>query len=177
MPLPGGFSVRAAVADDVEFWCRVLSTDPRLAWDPVKVRDSWDKPSPGVQRERSLILEGGIPVGILRVWAGPPAEGRPRFVDVGAGFLEGEERADLRDAAWDLAEERARDLGADVITSRCLDHETALREYLAGRGYLLDRAGFISGLRIGDQRERFQALAQESAEAQRAAGIELTTLD
>ena len=52
MPLPAGFSVRPAAPDDVDFWCRVLSTDPRLAWDPVKVRDSWDKAQPGVQRER-----------------------------------------------------------------------------------------------------------------------------
>ncbi len=169
--------MRPAVADDVDFWCRLLSTDPRLARDPVRVRDSWEKPAPGVQRERSLILEGGIPVGILRVWAGPPVEGRPRFVDVAAAFLEGEERSDLRDTAWDLVEDRARELGANAITSHCLDHETAHREYLAGRGYLLDRAGIINGLRIGDQRERFLALAAESAAAQRAAGVELTTLD
>jgi len=177
MPLPAGFSVRPAAPDDVDFWCRVLSTDPRLAWDPVKVRDSWDKPQPGVQRERSLILEGGIPVGILRIWTAPPARGGPRFVDLAAGFLEGEERADLRDAAWDLAEDRARELGAEVMTTRCLDHETVQREYVATRGYLLDRAGIISGLRIGDQRERFQTLAAKSAASMREAGVELTTLD
>ena len=51
------------------------------------------------------------------------------------------------------------------------------REYVATRGYLLDRAGIISGLRIGDQRERFQALAAESAASTREAGVELTTLD
>src|SRR5690349_5609790 len=134
MPLPAGFSLRPAEADDVDLWCRVLSTDPRLAWDPVKVRDGWDRPQPGVRRERSLILEGGIPIRILRIWAGPPAAEGPRFVDVGAAFLEGEDRADLRDAAWDLAEERARELEADVLTARCLDHESAFREYLAERG-------------------------------------------
>ena len=130
-----------------------------------------------MQRERSLILEGGIPVGILKIWTAPPARGGPRFVDLAAGFLEGEERADLRDAAWDLAEDRARELGAEVMTTRCLDHETAQREYVATRGYLLDRAGIISGLRIGDQRERFQTLAAESAASMREAGVELTTLD
>jgi hypothetical protein len=32
MPLPGGFSLRAAVPDDAELYCRLLSTDPRLAF-------------------------------------------------------------------------------------------------------------------------------------------------
>ena len=177
MPLPGGFSLRPAVIDDVDFWCRVRSTDPRLARDPMQARASWDDETPGVVRERSIILQGGIPIGILRVWLPPPAEGRPRFADLGAEFLDGEATDELRDAAWDMAEARARELGAEVLASHCYDHETERREYLAARGYLLDRAGIISGLRIGEQRERFLEEAAQTQEALRAAGVELTTMD
>jgi GNAT superfamily N-acetyltransferase len=176
MPLPGGFSLRPAVLDDVELWCRLLSTDPRLALDPVVMRDRWDEAQEGVLRERSVIQEGGIPIGILAIWR-PAREDGQQFVGVGVDFLEGHDPAELRDAAWDLAEDRARELGAQVITTRCLDHEAALRAYLAERGYLLDRAGIISGLDIGSQRQRFLEMAAEADSRMRAAGVELTTLD
>ncbi|HEY8642639.1 MAG TPA: GNAT family N-acetyltransferase [Candidatus Dormibacteraeota bacterium] len=177
MPLPGGFSLRPAGSDDVEFWCRLRSTDPRLAVDPVVMRDRWDESPAGVLRERSVIQEGGIPIGILGIWRPRREDAGQQFVDVGVDFLDGHDAAELRDAAWDVAEDRARELGAEVITTRCLDHEAAHRAYLAERGYLLDRAGIISGLDIGASRERFLAMAAEAEAKLRAAGIELTTLD
>src|SRR5438067_7580148 len=177
MPLPGGFSLRPATLDDVELWCRLRSPDPRLALDPVIERDGWDDAPEGVLRERSVIQEGGIPIGSLGVWRPPGQDGNPQFVGVRADFLEGHDTPELRDAAWDLAEARARELGAEVITTRCLDHEAARREYLGGRGFLLDRSGIISGLDIGSARERFLEMAAEADTQMRAAGIELTTVD
>jgi len=177
MPLPDGFSLRPAVPDDVDLWCRLQSTDPRLAYDPVVMRDGWDQIPEGVLRERAVIQEGGIPIGTLGAWRPPTGDGARQFVDVGVNFLEGHDTPELRDAAWDLAEARARELGADAITTRCLDHEAARREYLAGRGYLLDRAGIISGLDIRSARERFLGMAVEADAAMGAAGVELTTAD
>ncbi len=177
MALPNGYSLRPAGLEDVDLWCRLMSTDPRLALDPVVARDSWNRVPPGVLRERSIVQEGGIPIGILRLWRPPGRDGGPQFVDVGSGFLEGEGGPELRDAVWDHLEARAREVGADVITSQCLDHEAELLAYLERRGYGLEGAGIFSELRIGEQRERFLALAAESQARLHAAGVELTTLD
>jgi GNAT superfamily N-acetyltransferase len=140
-------------------------------------RDSWDQVPPGVLRERHVIQEGGIPIGTAGVWRAPRTEGEPQFVNVAADFVDGHETEELRDAAWEVIEARARELGAGVITSSCLDHEAARRAYLEARAYLLDRSGIISGLEIGAEPERFLEMTRAAEARMAAAGIELTTLD
>jgi GNAT superfamily N-acetyltransferase len=130
-----------------------------------------------VLRERQVIQEGGIPIGRANLWRAPRTEGDAQFVNVVADFLDGHETDELREAAWAALEARARELGAGVITSSCLDHAAARRAYLAERGYVLDRSGIISGLEIGAQRERFLDMARAAGARMAAAGIELTTLD
>lgn len=177
MPLPGGFSFRPATIDDADLWARLKSTDPRLAYDPLVERESWDETPPGVLRERRMIQEGGIPIGRAALWRPPRAEGGPQFANVAADFLDGHETPELLGAAWDDLEARARELAAEVITTQCLDHESARRAFLEQRGYQLERAGIYSGLEIGAQRERFLELARAAEARMAAAGIELATLD
>jgi GNAT superfamily N-acetyltransferase len=178
MPLPDGFSFRPATVDDADLWARLKSTDPRLAYDPLVERETWDEVPPGVVRERRMIQEGGIPIGRAALSRTPRAEGRgPQFVDVVAGFLDGHEAPELLAAAWDDLEGRARALEAEVITTHCLDHEAVRRAFLERRGYLVDRAGIFSGLEIGVERERFLAMARAAEVRMATAGIQLTTLD
>ena len=176
MPLPGGFSFREATIDDADLWARLGTDDPRLAPDPLVERDAWEEVTPGVLRERRVIQEGGIPIGRAALELTPRGQG-PQFARIRADLLVGHHADDLMAAAWDDLEARARQLGAEVFTTRCQDHQADRRAFLEERGYRLDRSGIISGLDIGAQRERLLGMAAADEARLRGEGIELTTVD
>jgi len=173
----GELRFHAATLDDAAFAADVwTAARPSAPVDPVVKRYWWATPSETYVSERYVVTRGGERIGFALVdhvrWDGPG----PRYVSLRGDLLPELRTAARLDELLAGLEVKGRATGATVLRTKAVEDDPLRESVVRGRGYREDRRSRRWELDLVGNRARILALAEESRERMRRAGIELCTL-
>jgi GNAT superfamily N-acetyltransferase len=174
----GGLAFRPATIDDAAFAADVATAvRPDEPEDPASWRHWWSTDDPAWTNERFIVLRGDAPIGYARHNHAPWDQMKKRYGRLGFELLPAERTDAQLATVFDVIEERAHSSGTRIFASYCREDDEWLARWLVGHGYREERPSKAWELDLVAQRAKLEAMAAESREKMRAAGIAVHTID
>lgn len=174
----GGLAFRPATLDDAAFAADVATAArPDEPEDPASWRHWWATDDPAWTNERFIVLRDDAPIGFARHNHAPWDQMKKRYGRIGFELLPAERTDAQLEAVLDAIEERAHGSGTRIFASYARADDQWLAGRLIGRGYREERQSKAWELDLVAQRRNIEAMAAESRDKMRAAGITIHTID
>jgi GNAT superfamily N-acetyltransferase len=174
----GGLTFRPATLDDAAFAADVATAmRPDEPEDPASWRHWWATDDPAWTNERFVVLRGDTPIGYARHNHAPWDQMKKRYGRLGFELLPAERTDAPMATVFDVIEERARSTGTRIFATYARSDDVWLTKFYAGRGYREERQSKAWELDLAARRGKLEAMAAESREKMRAAGITIQTID
>jgi mycothiol synthase len=174
----GGLVFRPATLDDAAFAADVATASrPDEPEDPASMRHWWATDDPAWTNERFIVLRGEVPIGFARHNHAPWDQMKKRYGRVGFEILPAERNDAQLGTVFDVMEERAHASGTRIFAAYAREDDAWLAQWLARRGYREERRSRAWELDLIAHRRKLEAMAAESREKMRAAGVAIETID
>jgi mycothiol synthase len=174
----GGLVFRPATLDDAAFAADVATASrPDEPEDPASMRHWWATDDPAWTNERFIVLRGEVPIGFARHNHAPWDQMKKRYGRVGFEILPAERNDAQLGTVFDVMEERAHASGTRIFAAYAREDDAWLAQWLARRGYREERRSRAWELDLIGHDRKLEAMAAESREKMRAAGITIEAID
>ncbi|MGH2490804.1 MAG: GNAT family N-acetyltransferase [Candidatus Limnocylindria bacterium] len=174
----GGLAFRPATLDDAAFAADVATAvRPDEPEDPASWRHWWATDDPAWTNERFIVLRGNTPIGHARHNHAPWDQMKKRYGRVGFELLPAERTESQLATVFDVIEERAHSSGTRIFATYAREDDDWLARWFVARGYREERRSRAWELDLVSQRRKLEAMAAQSRDKMRAAGITIHTID
>lgn len=170
-------SHRPATLSDVGVWSDIYTSAPGREVDPVQTRYDWEHPARNWVHAYFVWQDGPRVVG-AGAMAHPRWETAPkRFASIGAELAPSHRDRERLAEVHAFLERSARDDGAALVRGSAVEGDEVRQDALRALGYREDRRTKRWELDLSAGRERITAMARQSRQRMRDAGIAVLTLD